>query len=133
MIGIDTVKIDRIKKFQERFGNKALEKFLHVDEIELAKSSQTIAGFWAAKEAVSKALGLGISKGCSFFDIKIHKDSKNAPYFTLSKHLIDKFNITDTALSITHDGDYAIAVASIESTLERVHPLSHSSAAANKL
>ena len=125
MIGIDTVKIDRIKMFQERFGNKALEKFLHVEEIKLAKSTQTIAGFWAAKEAVSKALGLGISKECSFFDIKIHKDSKNAPFFTLSKHLIEKFEITNTTLSITHDGEYAIAVACIESKIERINSLSH--------
>jgi holo-[acyl-carrier protein] synthase len=125
MIGIDTVKIDRIKRFQERFGNKALEKFLHVEEIKLAKSTQTIAGFWAAKEAVSKALGLGISKECSFFDIKIHKDSKNAPFFTLSKHLIEKFEITNTTLSITHDGEYAIAVAYIESKTERINSLSH--------
>ena len=125
MIGIDTVKIDRIKRFQERFGNKALEKFLHADEIKLAKSSQTIAGFWAAKEAVSKALGLGISKECSFFDIKIHKDSKNAPFFTLSKRLIEKFEITNTTLSITHDGEYAIAVAHIEAKTERINSLSH--------
>lgn len=125
MIGIDTVRIDRIKRFQERFGNKALEKFLHADEIKLAKSSQTIAGFWAAKEAVSKALGLGISKECSFFDIKIQKDSKKAPFFTLSKHLIEKFEITNTSLSITHDGEYAMAVAHIESKTERINSLSH--------
>lgn len=116
MIGIDLVKISRIKKFEERFGSKALEKFLDEDEIKLAKSDDTKAGFWAAKEAISKALGLGISKNCSFFDIKIHKTKKNAPYFTLSKHLIDSFHITDTALSITHDGDYAIAVATIKTT-----------------
>lgn len=125
MIGIDIVKISRIKRFEERFGNKALEKFLDKDEIALAKSSNTKAGFWAAKEAVSKALGLGISKECSFFDIKIHKDSKNAPYFTLSKNLVDMFNITDTSLSITHDDGYAIAVATIESNKPKNKPLCH--------
>ncbi|WP_037940571.1 holo-ACP synthase [Sulfurospirillum arcachonense] len=125
MIGIDIVKIDRIKKFQERFGNKALKKFLDSDEIELARSTNSQAGFWAAKEAVSKALGLGISEKCGFFDIKIHKDEKKAPYFTLSKHLIEDFQITDTALSITHDGGYAIAVANINSKLKRKNPLMH--------
>jgi holo-[acyl-carrier protein] synthase len=116
MIGIDIIKVDRIKRFNERFGDKALKKFLDKDERLLATSANTQAGFWAAKEAISKALGLGISKNCSFFDIKIHKTKKNAPYFTLSKHLIDSFHITDTALSITHDGDYAIAVATIKTT-----------------
>ena len=125
MIGIDIIRVDRIKRFNERFGDKALKKFLDEDERFLAKSSNTQAGFWAAKEAISKALGLGISKNCSFFDIKIHKTEKNAPYFTLSKHLIDRFNITDTALSITHDGDYAIAVATIEIKKNTQKKLTH--------
>ncbi len=115
MIGIDLVKIDRIKRFTERFGNKALSKFLCNDEIKLAKTTNTIAGFWAAKEAISKALGLGISQKCGFFDIKIYKDEKNKPYFKLSKNLIKEFNITDLDLSITHEGGFAIAVAYIKS------------------
>ena len=116
MIGIDVVSIERIKAFQDRFGVKALEKFLTHDEIALAKNDATIAGFFAAKEAISKALGLGISQTCGFFDIKLYKDAHNAPYFTLSKHLVDTFNITDMALSITHDHGFAIAVAMIEGT-----------------
>jgi len=121
MIGIDLVKIDRIKSFTERFGDKALGKFLTQDEIELAKGVETIAGFWAAKEAISKALGLGISKKCSFFDIKIFKDKKNNPHFKLSKHLIKKFKIVDTDLSISHDGGFAIAIAHIQSKRKNKH------------
>ena len=114
MIGIDLISIERIRHMQERFGKKALEKFLTSDEIALAKSDATIAGFFAAKEAISKALGVGISQTCGFFDIKIYKDKRNAPYFTLSKHLIENFEITDMSLSITHDNGFAIAVAVIE-------------------
>lgn len=125
MIGIDIVKISRIERFKERFGDKALKKFLDSDERLLAKSTNSEAGFWAAKEAISKALGLGISEKCSFFDIKIYKDEKKAPYFTLSKHLIESFNITDTSLNITHDGEYAVAVAVIESQNKRSKPLFH--------
>lgn len=133
MIGIDIVKIERIQKLKERFGSKALEKFLHVEEIDLATSISTIAGFYATKEAVSKALGVGISSECSFFDIKIHKSEQGAPYFTLSKKIIEKFHITDTALSITHDGEYAIAVVSIETQQKRTYPLAHESTPTNKL
>ncbi|WP_331773872.1 holo-ACP synthase [Sulfurospirillum sp. 1612] len=115
MIGIDCVNIDRIKKFQERFGNKALEKFLDHDEIKFAKSIETIAGFWAAKEAISKALGVGISKECGFFDIKLYKNEKNKPSFLLSRRLIQTYAITDVDLSITHDKGFAIAVAIIQS------------------
>lgn len=114
MIGIDLVSIERIQKLQERFGDKALKKYLSPEEILLVKNNTTAAGFYAAKEAVSKALGIGISEQFSFFDIQIYKDALNAPYFTLSKKLIEAYGITDTALSITHDGGFAIAVAVIE-------------------
>ena len=84
------------------------------DEIALGNSSKSYAGFWATKEAVSKALGTGIGKECSFFDIKIQKTNKGQPYFLLSKKLIDKYGITDSSLSISHDGEYAVAVCAIE-------------------
>ncbi|QIR76929.1 holo-ACP synthase [Sulfurospirillum diekertiae] len=114
MIGIDIVEIERITKLKERFGDKAFAKFLTPEEIALANSDTTIAGFYAAKEAVSKALGIGISEKCGFFDIKLSKDSKNAPSFTLSRHLIEDYEITDLSLSITHDNGFAIAVVVIE-------------------
>ena len=119
MIGVDIVSIERMKHFKERFGDKALTKFLTLDEIALVKSDASLAGFFAAKEAISKALGLGISQTCGFFDIKLYKDAKNAPYFTLSRHLIETFAITDTSLSITHDNGFAIAVAVIEGKKEK--------------
>jgi holo-[acyl-carrier protein] synthase len=125
MIGIDIVNIDRFEKFVERFEKKALQRFLCDDEISILKSTSSAAGFFAAKEAISKALQTGISKECSFKDIKIHKDSKNAPYFTLSHHLIEKYNITKTSLSISHDGGFAIAVAVITSNTNTNKPISH--------
>ncbi len=125
MIGIDIVSIKRFEKFLDKFQNRALERFLTSSEISLAKTTQTAAGFFAAKEAISKALGSGISKECSFKDIIIYKDSKNAPYFTLAKNIIDKYNISNTALSITHDGGFAIAVAQIESNKSRITPMCH--------
>lgn len=113
MIGIDLVKIDRIDKLVEKFGNKALERFLNQNEISLAKNPKTVAGFWAAKEAFSKALGVGIGAECSFFDIEIYKTSYGAPLIKPSQKIIQNFNIKDVALSITHDGEYAIAVVYI--------------------
>ncbi len=98
----------------ERFGDKALLKFLSNDEIKLVKNHKTASGFWAVKEATSKALGVGIGSECSFHDISISKTLKGAPTLTLSQKLLDNFNITDTSVSITHDGEYAIAVVAIE-------------------
>ena len=105
-----------MKRLTERFGDKALLRFLSKDEILLVKSYKTASGFWAAKEAFSKALGVGIGSKCNFHDISIYKTPSGAPRLKLSKKLVDDFSITDTSISITHDGEYAIAVAAVEST-----------------
>ena len=124
MIGVDLVSIERITKLKARFGDKALAKFLSPEEILLAKSDATAAGFYAAKEAISKALGIGISAQCGFMDIKLTKDTHNAPSFTLSAHLIEAYAISDLSLSITHDNGFAIAVAVIEGK-KNTRPLWH--------
>ena len=113
MIGIDLVKVDRIRNLIDRFGDRGLRRFLLDSEISIAKRVETIAGFWATKEAVSKAIGTGIGKDCSLQDIEIYKDSRNAPKVKLSQSLKERFNIEDVAVAITHDGDYAIAVATV--------------------
>jgi holo-[acyl-carrier protein] synthase len=113
MIGIDIAVISRIEKMVEKFGNKALEKFLTNKEITLVKNSSSAAGFWAAKEAASKAIGTGIGKECSFFDITISKSKKGQPLIKYKKHIRKKFNIKISSVSITHDGGYAIAVVVI--------------------
>jgi len=114
MIGVDIVVIDRIEGSMEKYGEKFLTRFLNSQEIALVKKAQTAAGFWAAKEAVAKALGTGIGSELSFHDILIQKDKRGAPSFTLSSRIIERYNITSTSLSIAHDGGFAIAVAAIE-------------------
>ena len=100
----------------ERFGEKFLLRFLSPEEIILIKNHKTAAGFWAAKEACSKALGCGIGKECSFHDIKLTKTAKGAPVITLAHELLKSYSISDMSVSITHDGDYAMAVVAIEKT-----------------
>ncbi len=114
MIGVDIVVIERIRKARLRHGDRFLQKFLNEKEIALVKKIETAAGFWAAKEAVAKALGTGIGETLKFHDIHLGKDEKGAPYFTLPASIVKKFKIIDTSLSIAHDGGFAIAVAAIE-------------------
>ncbi len=116
MVGIDLIKTARMERLMERFGDKALEKFLSDDEIKLVKNHTTAAGFWAVKEAFSKALGTGIGVSCSFHEIKIYKSEKGAPKIALSRRLVKEFAIVNTALSITHDGEYAVAVVTIKTS-----------------
>ena len=117
MIGVDIIKTSRMQKMLENFGEKALKKFLTDDEIKLVKNYKTAAGFWAVKEACSKALGTGIGRECSFYDIKISKTARGAPQIKLSDTLINKFLIGESSVSISHDGDYAIAVVALEKSL----------------
>ena len=114
MIGVDIITISRVEKMIEKFGEKALQRFLSDDEIAYVKKPTTAAGFWAAKEAASKALGTGIGADCGFSDIILFKNLKGAPLITFSQRVIDKFQIKDSSVSITHDGGFAIAIVTIE-------------------
>jgi holo-[acyl-carrier protein] synthase len=110
MVGIDVTLISRIEKLYNRWGEKGLSKFLSPKEIVLGTKTATYAGFWAAKEAASKALGTGIGKECGFHDIKIKKLPSGQPTLKYKKHIRKKYNIEKSHLSITHDGNFAIAI-----------------------
>lgn len=137
-VGIDIVKISRIERILSRYKEAFLKRFLHKSEIELLQSKgfapASVAGFFASKEACSKALGVGISKNLGFKDMIVSYTSANSPQITLSKraskhfskhfkksHLsskvADKVASTSSTsftpkftLSISHDGGFAIAV-----------------------
>lgn len=110
MIGCDIVVIARVEKIYTRYGQNFLDKILNQNEQRLIKNPTTLAGFFAAKEAASKALGVGIYKECGFLDIEIYKDTKNAPKLKFSPRIQKKFGIKKSALSIAHDGGFAIAM-----------------------
>jgi holo-[acyl-carrier protein] synthase len=111
-IGTDIVHIGRIEASIEKFGQKFLDRFLSRDEQDrLNTKTESIAGYWAAKEAIAKALGCGIGEDLSFMDIILSKDHKGSPFFVLSHNAKDRFRIDQSSLSISHDGGFAIAVA----------------------
>jgi len=109
-VGTDIVLIERIAKSRARFGERFLRRYLHPDEYTEAGSDATLAGLWAAKEAVAKALGCGIGAELSFRDITVKKDEKGAPFLILSKEALSRFPLRESSLSISHDGGFAIAV-----------------------
>lgn len=113
-IGVDIVGIDRIRSSFERYGDRFLRRILTDAEAErcLAKPDPvaSLAGRFAAKEAVSKALGTGISHGLSWHDIEISNDAAGKPVATV------RFGGRTVAvkLSISHDRHSAVAMAVIE-------------------
>lgn len=99
-IGTDIVKISRIEKsiISEHF----IESVFTSEEAEYCRNAENFAGLFAAKEAYLKALGTGIN--CRLNTIEIAHDEKGKPFFK---------NIQNSDLSISHDGDYAIATVII--------------------
>jgi len=112
-VGTDIIQIKRVEKLLQRYGIKFKERYLSEKEIAMAQKTETLAGLWAAKEAISKALGCGIGAQLSFHDIMIVKDHKGAPHFKLTNEAQKIFQIKDASISISHDGGFAIAIAAI--------------------
>ena len=108
-IGIDIINITRIEELIKKFELKKL-KFLNEDEF-YAKKAQTIAGIFAAKEAFSKAIGTGIGKNFSFKDISLLKDKNGKPFIKINSSNI---KIKNCDVSISHDGNFAIAAVIVE-------------------
>ncbi len=114
-IGTDITVVSRIENSINRFNNKFLDKFLTKEEQQqLSKKPESIAGYWSAKEAISKALGCGIGAELSFHDIILYKDEKKAPHFKLTPKAQAFHKIKSSSLSIAHDGGFAIAVVVID-------------------
>ncbi len=113
-VGTDITVIDRIANSKKRFKERFLRHYLNDDEYNSSTSDATLAGLWASKEAIAKALGCGIGSELSFLDITIKKDKKGAPFFELSKEALEYFPIEESSLSITHDGGVAMAVVVVK-------------------
>ena len=118
IIGIDIVEIERIEnilKNKKRFLNKIFTD----EEIKYFESknfrSETIAGNFSAKEAISKAFGTGI-KNFNFDDIEVLRDKNGKPivktYNNLRQMCID-YNVLEIQVSISHSENYAVANAMV--------------------
>ena len=113
-IGTDIIQISRIENALGKYGDTFKKRFLNPEEISLVDKVESLAGLWAAKEAIAKALGCGIGSRLGFHDIHIAKDPYGAPYFTLGADAQAIHPISSTSLSISHDGGFAIAVVVID-------------------
>ncbi|MEG1256134.1 holo-ACP synthase [Clostridium sp.] len=118
-VGVDIVEIRRIKGILDK-NNGFLEKIFTNNEIEYLKSRnlrpEYVAGRFAAKEAVSKALGTGF-RGFTFKDIVVESTTLGKPIVTLrgkAKMIANKTGNTNIHLSISHGCDNAIAYAVLE-------------------
>lgn len=117
-IGIDIIETDRIRKACQK--PRFLERVFTAQERELfekhGKATQMIAGNFAAKEAVSKALGTGIGK-IGWQEIEILRDHNGKPYVELHNRAfecLERMPANKIWVSITHLRSIAAAQAVIE-------------------
>ncbi|AKT92263.1 holo-ACP synthase [Campylobacter gracilis] len=118
-IGTDITAVRRISALRTKYGAKFLKRILKKSERSSALRDESIAGIYAAKEALSKALGTGIGAEFGFKDAKIYKDALGAPHLKIRKKIRKKFHIKSASLSITHDANVAIAVVALDIKLTK--------------
>jgi holo-[acyl-carrier protein] synthase len=113
-LGIDIIKVDRIRAAIDRFGDRFWRRVLTEAEHRYVRNRpENFAGRWAAKEAVSKVLGLGV-RGVGWRDIEIVRLPTGAPSVQLSGRAAaraEQLGMGRIAVSISHEGDYAVAIA----------------------
>jgi holo-[acyl-carrier protein] synthase len=121
-LGTDIIYIPRIQAAVERFGDRFLQRvYTPAEQLDCGwgKNSPSraainkLAGRWAAKEAVVKALGTGW-RGVSYTDVEIRRQLGGAPIVHLHGRAIAAMGVgkeVQWQLSLSHDGDYAIATA----------------------
>ena len=117
-VGTDIIEIERIKKAIERTP-KFLEKTFTEKEIELFKSkamkAESIAGNFAAKEAISKAIGRGF-RGFAFNDLEVLRDELGKPIVNISDKVKEFLEYEEVIchISISHNKTCAIAFGTME-------------------
>jgi holo-[acyl-carrier-protein] synthase len=116
-MGTDIVNINRIKKIISEKKSRFYDKIFTVKEIEyISKGGHkctTIAGSFAAKEAISKVLGTGIGS-VGWKEIEILHCASGKPYVNLinkGKEKLEELGLDSIEISISHEEDYALAFA----------------------
>jgi holo-[acyl-carrier protein] synthase len=113
-LGIDIIKVGRIRDTLARFGPRFSQRVLTPSEHRYVRDRpETLAGRWAAKEAVSKVLGLGV-RGIGWKDIEVERLPTGQPAVRLhgrAARRAEQLGMTRIALSISHESDYAVAIA----------------------
>ena len=113
-IGVDLIDIDRIVAVLERFPDRfRLRVLTDAEQRYCGRRVERIAGRWAAKEAISKVLGLGV-RGVGWREIEILPNRAGAPRVTLHARAARRaasMGLDDVSVSISHERRMAVAVA----------------------
>lgn len=124
--GIDLVKIERIEKIIKRWGDNFIFRIFTPLEIEYCEKKkgnkfQSYAGKFAAKEALLKALGLGLREA-NWKEIGIKNNELGQPIIDTSgklKNIVLTKGVSKYFITISHTKEYAIAEVILEGLLDK--------------
>ena len=117
-LGTDIVRIDRLAQSVSRAGAAFLEHVYAQEELaqapqpESSRRMEYLAGRWAAKEALAKALGCGITGQCRLTEIVVLNDPSGQPRMSLTgaaAQTAAALGVRQCLVSITHEHEYAAA------------------------
>jgi holo-[acyl-carrier protein] synthase len=120
-IGVDLVDIKRVEGAMERWGDRFINRVFTPGEREIcygrSSPSSAFSLRFAAKEAFSKALGVGMKKGVRWRDIEVFHFPGGRPGLRLhgiSSEICMKEKITGFHLSLSDEGGYGVAMVVLE-------------------
>lgn len=111
--GVDIIEIERLERVIQRYGERFLQRvFTQQESSEAGKSMASLAARFAAKEAVSKALGTGIGV-VMWKEIEILRGPERQPVLCLhgsAARLAEELGLHSWSVSLSHSEHYAIAM-----------------------
>jgi len=124
--GIDLVKIERLEIIIKKWGDNFTSRVFTLLEREYCEKKkgnkyQSYAGRFAAKEALLKALGLGL-RGANWKEIEIKNDELGQPIINASgklKNIASAKGVSKYFITISHTKEYAIAQVILECPLDK--------------
>jgi holo-[acyl-carrier protein] synthase len=116
-VGVDLVELDRVRRMVARYGDRFLARIYTPREVALYRDRvPELAVRFAAKEAVSKALGVGLNHlsalGIGWHEVEVLPDSLGKPLVRLSgraQALAEEQELHEWAISLSHSRDFAVA------------------------
>jgi holo-[acyl-carrier protein] synthase len=113
-LGIDICKVDRIRNALAKHGRRFPKRVLtEAEDAYVRDRPENLAGRWAAKEAVSKVLGLGV-RGVGWKEIEIVRLPTGQPTVRLHDRALrraEQLGMERIAVSISHEKEWAVAIA----------------------
>jgi holo-[acyl-carrier protein] synthase len=120
-VGIDNVQTERMKEILIKWSDRVEDRVFNESELEYSKSKGEthlhLAARFAAKEALFKALGKGLSEGMTWTDVKVFNDESGKPFIELkrrAKEIADEMGVKTIHVSLSHTDVCSMAVVILE-------------------